>query len=475
MRQLRCSAALIAVAVLALVAAPVAGAAPPANDTRAAAQPLGALPASVTGTTVDATTDADEPGPSCRPTGGSVWYAFDAREDRPVVVALDAQGDLDAVVDVFARERSQLVSVDCAPTNRRGAATLELDAERGTSYLIRVAALPNSARDRFALRVVEPDRPATFPGPRLPRGGVSSAVDRIANADDAWSVRLQKGRTYRINFVSTRGCASVDLYAGEGGDAARSLRCDRHTVYVPPSSRVYTLLVRAPRGSRDRLPYRLRVGPAAADDTAPGIRIANDVAVRGRLQGNELDAVDLYRFSLTRASRLRLSLRTGAGFDLALYRDSGGRLGCDCGDTGSKELELRAAPGRYFIAVRARDGAAGRYTLRRLARTITSASMQVDGERSVTVAPGRTVSLALVVTPAVDGRADLLVERFDPLSGWLFHAAFRPVVNGGQARIAFRPPSVGRWRVSGSYLGTRRAAPSEGGTAHFNVEEPLED
>ena len=204
----------------------------------------------MTGTTVDATTDADEPSPSCRSAGGSVWYAFDADEDRPVVVALDAAGDLDAFVDVFARERSQLVPVDCAATNRRGAATLELDAERGTSYLIRVAALPNSARDRFALRVVEPDRPATFPGPRLPRGGVSSAVDRIANADDAWSVRLQKGRTYRINFVSVRGCASVDLYASEGAGPARSLRCDRHTVFVPSSSRAYTLLVRAPRGSR---------------------------------------------------------------------------------------------------------------------------------------------------------------------------------------------------------------------------------
>ena len=233
--------------------------------------------------------------------------------------------------------------------------------------------------------------------------------------------------------------------------------------------------MRAPRGSRDRLPYRLRVGPAAADDTAPGIRIANDVAVRGGLQGNELDAVDLYRFSLTRASRLRLSLRTGAGFDLALYRDSGGRLGCDCGDTGSKELELRAAPGRYFIAVRARDGATGRYVLRRLARTITSASMQVDGERSVTVAPGRDGALE----PGGDagGRRARGPAR-GAVRPALRLAVPRRVPARGErraARIAFRPPSVGRWRVTGSYLGTRRAAPSEGGTAHFNVEEPLED
>jgi Bacterial pre-peptidase C-terminal domain len=471
MSQLRRSAVLIAVGAFVLFTAPAAGAAPPPNDARAAPQPLGALPASVRGTTVEASVEADEPASSCAANGGSVWYAFDADEDRPVVVALDAAGDLDAVVELFARERSQLTPVACGTTNRRGASTLELDADGGTSYLIRVAALVNSARDRFDLRVVEPDRPARFPGPRLPRGGVNSAVDRIANADDAWSVRLLKGRTYRINFVSRLGCASVDLYVSEGADPARSLRCDQHTVYVPSASRTYTLLVRAPRGSRARLPYRLRVGPAEADDTAPGIRIGNDVATRGRLQGGELDAVDLYRFSLTRASRLRVSLRTGADFDLRLYRDSGSRLG----GGGSEEIELRAGPGRYFIAVRARDGAAGRYVLRRLARTITNASTLVDGARSVTVSPGRAVALGLVVTPAVDGRADLTLERFDPLAGWLFHAAYRPVVIGGRASVSFRPPSVGRWRVSGGYRGTRRAAPSEGGTAHFTVEEPLED
>ena len=118
----------------------------------------------MTGTTVDATTDADEPGPSCRSAGGSVWYAFDAAEDRPVVVALDAEGDLDAVVDVFARERSQLVPVGCAATNRRGAATLELDAERGTSYLIRVARAAE-----LRARPLRPARGRARPPGDLPR------------------------------------------------------------------------------------------------------------------------------------------------------------------------------------------------------------------------------------------------------------------------------------------------------------------
>src|SRR5687767_13224712 len=108
-----------------------------------------------------------------------------------------------------------------------------------------------------------------------------------------------------MNFVS-RGdaCAGLDLYA-PGRELVRSMRCDRHLVYVPRRSHRHTLFVRAPRASRARIGYRLRAGRAGADDTAPGLRIANDRGMRGRLQGSELDALDLYRFSLNQASLLR--------------------------------------------------------------------------------------------------------------------------------------------------------------------------
>jgi hypothetical protein len=468
MRQLSRSWSLVAVVAIWLLVVPPATAAPPPNDARGAAQPL-ALPASVSGTTVEATVEMDEPPSGCAASGGSVWYAFASPGDRPVIVDLEAAGDLDAVVDVFQRERSQLLGVACRQTNRRGVATLELDAEAGANYLVRVAALPNSERDRFRLRVLAPNPPATFPGRRLPRRGTSGAVDRLTNPDDAWAVRLREGRAYRVNFVSRGGhCANLELYA-PGQELAGSARCDRHLVYVPPRSGVHTLFVRAPRGERSSIAYRLRAGAARADDTAPGRRLANDVGVRGRLQGSELDALDLYRFSLGRASLLRVSLRTTGG-DLAvtLLRESGRRLG-----TGD-QIERRVRPGRYFVAVRARDGANGRYTLRRLARAITHARALVDGKRSTTVAPGHTVTLGLDVDPDVSGgRATLLVERFDPLAGWLFFARQRPAVRNGRAAVAFRPPSVGRWRVRGTYGGTRLAAPSDGGTARLSVQEPL--
>src|SRR3954453_10627611 len=238
--------------------APTALAAPPPNDARAGAQAL-QLPASVRGTTVEATIETPELSSSCAATKNSVWYAFAADTGRSIVIALDAEGDLDATIDVFTRERSQVNPLVCKNTNRRGAATIEIDATRGTSYYVRVGARENSADDRFLLRVVTPDRPASFPGSRLPRKGAHATVDRFANPDDAWAIRVQRGTTYRLNFVSSGGrCATAELFAHEDDSPVRRLRCDAHTVFAPSASGTYSVFVRAPRGSRDRLTYRVR-------------------------------------------------------------------------------------------------------------------------------------------------------------------------------------------------------------------------
>jgi hypothetical protein len=463
--------------VIAALLPAAASAAPPPNDARTAAQDLGALPATVRANTAEAGVDADEPFSVCGSTiKNSVWYAFRAAADQGVLAALDAAGDMDATVDVFERQRSQISPVVCQTTNRRGQATVDFDAVEGTDYLIRVAPLANSVADAFTLRVVVPDEPARPPGQALAANGVNAFVDRFANPDDAWSVRLTEGRTYRINFVtSSQGCAQLSLYpAGTSSfdeSPLRTLSCDRHTVFTPPGSGRYTLLVRAPRASRARLNYRLRVGPALADDTAPGIVLANDRRVRGSLQGSELDALDLYRFTVDRRSDLRVRLKTGAELDVLLLNENGHRLACGCGGSGTKQVEERVRPGRFFLAVRARNGAAGRYVLSRLARTITNATTLAGARKRTVVAAGVSVRLSVRVSPAVQGRATLLVERFDPLAGWLFDVRFHPRVSAGLGFVEFRPPSVGRWRVSGGFDGTRIASASAGGTAFFRVAE----
>lgn len=453
-----------------------AAAAPPANDSRTAAHDVGPLPATVAGTTVESTLEADDPPATCSSgLKGSVWYQFVPSRSRSVLFALDAAGDMDATVEVFTRVRSQASFADCAATDRRGEATMDVDVTAGSEYLGRVGPLANSVAERFTLRVNAPDEPATAPGQRLPATGVSGNVDRFANPDDAWFVDLQRGRTYRLNLVTKGdGCAVVELYpAGTkrfaSASPTRARSCDGHTVFVAGATGRYPMLVRAPRASRAALPYRLKVGPAQSDDTAPGLSLIADSTVTGRLTGSKLDALDLYRFGVARRSDMRLRLRTERSFQLTLLSAGGRTIG-----SGRHVIESRLARGRYFLAVTALDGANGAYTLSRHARAITTARMLIDGRRRKAYVPeGRSVSLSLRVSPAVTGPSTLLVERFDPIEGWLFAARFHPTVVTGRATVSYRPSGLGRWRVTGSFDGTRQASASPGGTASFGVVEPL--
>ncbi len=472
-RRLRAVAALgAALLAIPLVAATSAAAAAPANDARSAAQAVGVLPVAIQGATAGSTVEPDEPG-GCSPIKGSLWYAFTPAKDRSVLLALDAAGDLDATLDVFTRERSQLSSVGCQTTNRRGEATLDLDVTSGTEYLVRVAARTGSADDAFVLRIVAPDDPATAPGVKLPATGVAASVQRFANQDDAWYVDLVRGRTYRMNVVTVGDdCVDVELFAaGTKSFATSPLRrtsCDAHTVFAAQRTGRYPIRVTAPRNSRSVLRYRLRVGPASADDTAPGLPLVADRDVHGRLRGSELDALDLYRFGVAHRSDMRVRLATGRRFEMLLIAAGGRVLG-----SGRHSVDARLGRGRYFVAVRALDGADGAYVVRRHARTITSARTLVNGSRSATVGQGRSVTLSVRVSPAVDGPATLLVERFDPIDGWLFAARFHPQAGRGTAGISWTPPKLGRYRVAGEFDGTFRASPSDGGTATFAVVEPL--
>ena len=430
------------------------------------------------GTTAEATLEEDEPGSSCGPIKNSVWFSFTAPSSRELLVALDAAGDLDATVEVFSRQRSQLTPLTCQQTDRRGAATIDADAAAGTTYLVRVAPLANSVDDSFTLRVVLPDEPAQPPGARLPAAGTSGRVDRFANPDDAWSTRMREGRTYRINLVTVgQGCVQVALYASGDFGGQRRWRASRAT--TTPSSRRRrrgdTRCTCAPRA----LPASSsRTGCASARPSATTARLASCSPTTGASRASWPATSSTPSISTGSRSRAAATCACGSArrkdFDLRLLSEGGRRLACSCGSTGSKELTRRLSPGRYFIAVRARDGERGKYVLSRLARTITRATMLADGGRSATVAPGETVALSLRVTPAVAGRASMLLERYDPLAGWLFHSRFRPRVSGTAATVAFRPPFVGRWRVSGEYEGTRVASPSNGGQARFRVVEPLD-
>ena len=162
-------------------------------------------------------------------------------------------------------------------------------------------------------------------------------------------------------------------------------------------------------------------------------------------------------------------------FNLQLVGAAGRRIACSCGDFGSQGIRLRLRPGRYYAAVRARNGANGSYRLSRLTRTITRTQLFVDGKKHVEVTPGSTVDIGVRITPGVAGPVTVDVQRFDPLAGWQFYTRFHRTVSGGRASIPFTPPTVGRWRVRATFDGTRLSAPSGPGRASFTVAEPLQE
>jgi hypothetical protein len=111
--------------------------------------------------------------------------------------------------------------------------------------------------------------------------------------------------------------------------------------------------------------------------------------------------------------------------------------------------------------------------LQRVTRTITRTAIAVGGRRALTVRPGRVVDVRVRVAPAGGGPVDVVLERFDPLSGWRYVRTIGLRTAAGVTHWAFRPPAEGRWRVSATFRGTRRDAPSVSGRASVLVARPL--
>ena len=200
------------------------------------------------------------------------------RAARDLVLELDAAGDLDAVVDVFRRDRSQLSSLACGQTNRRGRLTLDFSQPRNAPLLVRVAQRENSASDAFSLRVVAPDAPERPPGRALGGSGASASVDRIANPDDAYGVSMSRrphlprarrlARALRVGVAVPAGHVVVlRRLAGAQLRLRRVLPLHAR----PGEGGRYSIQVRAPRSRRGALPYHLQVARAGEDDTAPGL------------------------------------------------------------------------------------------------------------------------------------------------------------------------------------------------------------
>jgi hypothetical protein len=458
---------LVSTGLLVATAAAVqpAWAAPPPNDNRADAISVDP-PRELKGTLVDATLESGTDSSNCAGTDASVWYRFVAPKRGAIIIQLDAAGEMDATIDLYRQNRSKYQYVECDETDSKGVATIDNESlEPGGTYAIRVGKEFGSVAESFTLRVLVPSPAPEPPGKKLPAKGVKNSVDRLVNPGDAYHAFMREGRTMRLS-LRVQQCTSLDVFGpgttGFGGTPVKRLSCGGYTLFTPTESGRHFLVVRAGK-SRDKQSYRLRIATANRDDTTPGIFIRNDAKVSGKVNGG-IDFRDLYRFDVTRRSTLTLSVSGGP--TMRLVRENGSGVGR--GDF----IDRTVSAGRYYVAVQGE----GKYTLKRVSRTITNTSVRVNGRRSVTVSPGASVQLSLNVRPAVAGRGTMIVERFDPIDGWQFARRYPVSVDSGRGSATFSPPSVGRYRVFGEYKGTRIAAPSDANSVvRFKVQQPLSD
>ena len=462
-RVLASALAALTAATLTMALAPAAWAAPPSNDNRVDATSVDP-PQSLTGTLVEATLEPTNDASSCGATDSSVWYHFTAPARGAIVVQLDADGEMDATVDLYKQVRSKLTLVDCRSPDSVGDATLDDDGlTAGADYAIRVGNQTGSVADTFKLRVLVPTAPPSPPGRHLPREGIRNHVDRVLNPGDAYWKKLVAGRTMRLS-LRTQHCTSLEVF-GPGTSSftdeapLRRLPCGGFALFTPTKSGRHYLVVRAAR-DRDVQHYRLQVAPAGPDDTAPGVLIHNHARIKGHVNGG-LDTRDLYRFDVTRRSALTLNL-SGAP-ELRLLHDDGSYV------AGGNLITRRIRAGRYFVEV----SGAGRYRLHLSLRTITRSTLLVNGRHVATMSPQRTARFTLRVLPRVSGNGLITVQRFDPVEGWQFLRDYHPFVSAGSVTVEFHPPSVGRYRAFASYLGNRNAAPSDTGLARLLVQRPL--
>jgi hypothetical protein len=462
----------LCVLVLVLAVPAAALAAPPPNDARADATTIAALPSTQNATTAEATTEAAEPRSPCFCNEGSVWYRYVAASDGRLVLTLTAAGDLDATLDAFLQQRSQLTRQDSDVTDAKGKASVAVRVRAGQAFLVRVARRVGSVDGTFKLVFDAAAPEVRPPGRLLGRHGATDTLDRVLRPADAFSYRMRAGTTYRINFVGVDvpgvdeedqpTCrAALDLYAPGtrdfDDDPVRSISCDSYLLFTPArgESGRYVLRVIAPSFARGPQRFHLQLAPADASDTAPGLPLTNHQRARGTLRGSGVDRVDLYRFTVTKRSQLKLAI-TGSDEDLTLrLRNDRGHL-VDSSDGG--DISRRVRPGRYFVSVTAGAGVDTRYVLLRSSRTITSTRVSISGGAGT-----------VRVTPGVAGTARVTVQRLDPEFGWQYVRTVNVHVAGGHGSFALGATAVGRWRVRAEYLGTRDSAPSESGFAQVLV------
>jgi hypothetical protein len=259
----RCStpqARLAFAAVLAgsLLAVPAAGAQPPNNDF-ANAQELSGLPASATGSNVEATREPGEPSHGGIATGASVWFRWTAPSSANVTIDV-CDATFDSALAVYTGSAvNSLTSVarnDDACGSGGDRSRVRFNAVAGTTYSIAVDGFDEGSFT-IVIQLTPPPPPPPRPLPGLYQGRTEFP--------DSKRVRLSLSRSGRL-ILAFQISFKLDCYMR--GFPSGDFSTEKFTVRG----------IRVSRNGRFSGTFRLRVR------FTRGLRAVVSVKIRGRLR-----------------------------------------------------------------------------------------------------------------------------------------------------------------------------------------------
>ena len=321
---------LLAVGALAFAFPAVLLAAAPTNDNRAGAEVIPTFPATIQGTTAEATVERLDPQVSdCGRVESTVWYRIDQAPDGTVALSVKGAG-FAPVIRVYDLLRSGIEELRCDSAGAGAAANVAFETERGSSYLVLVGKRPGTADAPFTLTAslfLPPSNDAlkgAKPLGKLPARVKGSTVGATAGDDDpdcdfdtgtVWYA-VAPGRAERL-IVRLHAAGDLDAAAG----VVRRIRSQTRTVDcwgtnakgdavgvfgVERGARYFVVVGQA--GGSPPGDFTLAVLPGEARERAPGKPLPR-AGVRSTVNGLT-DVNDLWWAPLTAGHTYRIAFRS---------------------------------------------------------------------------------------------------------------------------------------------------------------------
>src|SRR3954469_16219374 len=147
----RCLVLSLAVVGVLLATASPSLAAPPPNDDRANAAPIPTFPATLAGTTTEATVERLDPQVSqCGRIEATSWYSITQSPDGTIVLGVQGAA-LAPVIRVYRLRPNGIAELDCASANAGQRPQIAFESVRGATFLVIAGKKPNTADSDYSL------------------------------------------------------------------------------------------------------------------------------------------------------------------------------------------------------------------------------------------------------------------------------------------------------------------------------------